>query len=584
MKVLKGLPVSPGIGMGKVILLQPEKRHIPLRPITAKEIPAEELKYRKAVDKTIAQIEALGTRFADGTDIKYKAIFEAHIAILSDPTLHKKVCDRIKKHKDNASRAVYKTLQELIQTLSALDDEYLSHRAPDIADIEKRLLNNLDSKRPAKNNRRRSGVVVAKGLEPSQTASMDPKMILGLVVETGGPTSHTAIMSRALKIPALVGISNITEELKENQFIIIDGSKGVVFIDPTPSVLEQYRKKKRYADRISKRNLKEDAMLPCETFDGRQIHISANIEFISEIDNAITYGAQDIGLYRTEFLILDKHIDEICEEEQYQNYIKAIKSLNGKRLCIRTFDLGADKQSPFTASLGIEDNPFLGCRSIRLCIEQPNLFKQQLRAILRASASGPIDLMIPMISRKSEILFAKKIINEIKKELKSKKVKFDENIRIGIMMEVPSAVYIAEDLAEEVDFFSIGTNDLIQYSLAVDRGNQRVAHMYTPHHPAILRMIKDIVIAANKFNIDVCVCGEMGGDITYTQLLIGLGLKHLSVTYSTIPQIKKIIRSLNFYESRAFADELLRIHHGELILERIIEKNKKIFPKELQAS
>jgi phosphotransferase system enzyme I (PtsI) len=452
------------------------------------------------------------------------------------------------------------------ETLSKIDDPYLRERATDIQDVTKRVIRNLQGKAPKPFlAMTQPHILVAHNLTPSDTATMDRTRVLGIATDLGSRTSHTAIITRSLEIPAVVGLHNVTEKLETGQHVLLDGSAGLLIVDPTPETLA------RYEELESKRNkvvaeLKGLRETKSTTRDGRHIVLSANIELPDDVESVATHGAEGIGLYRTEFLYLNRNTLP-SEEEQYEVYRKVAEQVQPNPLIIRTFDLGGDKLAPGTVDVGDELNPFLGYRAIRFCLENVDIFKTQLRAILRASALGNVKTMFPMISGVDELRRAMSILDECKSELGKSGLAFSDTMEVGAMIEIPSAAISADVLAREADFFSIGTNDLIQYTVAVDRVNERIAHLYEPTHPAVLRLLKMISDAAHSNNIWVGVCGEMAGDIAYTPLLIGLGVDELSASAMLVPRVKRAVQSLAVAECKELIDEALTQQTGSEILQ-----------------
>jgi phosphotransferase system enzyme I (PtsI) len=456
------------------------------------------------------------------------------------------------------------------ETLSKIDDPYLRERALDIQDVTKRVIRNMQGKAPKTFLAlTEPHILVAHNLTPSDTATMNKERVLGIATDLGSRTSHTAIMARSLNIPAIVGLHDVTEKLETGQHVLLDGTNGLLMVDPTPETLAYYGEIESRRVKVVTQ-LKELRETKSTTRDGRHIVLSANIELPDDIDAVAANGAEGIGLYRTEFLYLNRNTLP-TEDEQYQTYRKVAERVSPDPLIIRTFDLGGDKLAPGTVDVSDELNPFLGWRAIRVCLENTDIFKTQLRAILRASAVGNVKIMFPMISGLDELRHAISILNECKEELRRTGSRFGDATEVGAMIEIPSAAISADLLAREVDFFSIGTNDLIQYALAVDRVNERIAHLYAPTHPAVLRLLKMIADAAHVNDIWVGVCGEMAGDIALIPLLLGLGMDELSASATLVPRVKRAVQSLTIAECRQLVDETLKLQTPSEILDRCLE-------------
>jgi phosphotransferase system enzyme I (PtsI) len=458
-----------------------------------------------------------------------------------------------------------------------MEDEYLRERATDLRDVGRRVIANLLGKeRETLARLEEEVVVVAYDLAPSDTASMVKEKVIGFATDTGSRTSHTAIMARALEIPAVVGLGAVTAAIKSGDIVIVDGSHGVVIVNPDPATLFEYQEmQRRYV--LFERELEKLKELPAETTDGYKVTLAANIELPEEIEHVKSHGADGVGLYRSEFLYMNRP-DFPSEEEQFEAYRAVAESLAPKSIIIRTLDLGGDK---FISQLDMpaEMNPFLGCRAIRFCLERPDIFKAQLRALLRATVFGSVKVMFPMISGVTELRTALAILDETKRELAAEEKEFDPNLQVGVMIEIPSAAMTADILAKEVDFFSIGTNDLIQYTLAVDRVNERIAHLYDPLHPAILRFIKWIIDAGHNAGIWVGMCGEMAADPLFTMILLGLGLDEFSMGSVAVPGIKKIVRSVSMQESKELARTVFGLSTADEIREYLERRVSQILPE-----
>ena len=543
---------------------------VPRYRISPSQIADEIGRFEAALIQTRMQILEMQQRIAESIGAKDAAIFDAHLLVVEDRTLIDEVLHKLETDLCNVEWVFQEVATRYAETLSKIDDPYLRERAVDIQDVTKRVIRNLQGKAPKKFlDLTEPHILIAHNLTPSDTASMKRENVLGIATDLGSRTSHTAIMARSLNIPAIVGLHDITAKLETGQYVLLDGTDGLLIVDPTPETLACY------ADIESKRakvvaQLKELRETSSTTRDGRHIVLSANIELPEDIDAVAANGAEGIGLYRTEFLYLNRHTLP-TEEEQYEIYRKVAERVRPNPLIIRTFDLGGDKLAPGTVDITDELNPFLGWRAIRFCLENIDIFKTQLRAILRASAVGNVKIMFPMISGLDELRGAIKVLAECKEELREAKVDVGEEIEVGAMIEIPSAAISANVLAAEVDFFSVGTNDLIQYTLAVDRVNEKIAHLYEPTHPAVVRLLKWIADAAHANNIWVGVCGEMAGDVALIPLLLGLGVDELSAGPSLVPRVKRAVQSLAIPECRELVEVALTLDTGSEILAHCFE-------------
>ena len=572
METIKGIPVSPGISIADAALLRSDNLRIHRRFVGKDDIESEVRRFERAARKAgrdlDIQIEALGE------DLMIAAqVLQTHRDMLDDPGLHSDVLTRIRENNFTAAYAVSIVLGEYYDRFEKMESEYLSERSHDIKDIERQLLTRILGKRRERRVFRENVTVVAHNLTPSQTASMAKEMVVGFAVDVGGRTSHTAILARAIQVPAVVGLKDISRKVVNGDTLVIDGYTGEVIVNPDKKTLAIYRRKARYSEKFFSQ-LQEEIGWPAETIDGYEISLSANIELPEEISTALEWGAKGIGLYRTEFLYDQGFPDE---ELHFKTYRKAVKTLRGRELVIRTLDAGADKfHEEF---VGFEEaNPFLGCRSIRLCLQKPDLFESQVRAALRVSVFGPIKIMLPMISTIEELRTAKEMIAKVREELASEGVEMAPRVPVGIMVEVPSIALIIDRVADEVDFFSIGTNDLVQYSLAVDRVNEHVAHLYQPSHPGILRLIREVIITSNRADIPVSICGEMCSEPAYILLLMGLGLRHFSLSPIAIPTVKRVIRQVTMKEAVKVADECLNSEQASESEELLSKRVKKLLP------
>ena len=578
MEMRKGIAVSPGVVIKDAFVLESEGFRIPRHLIKEEEIPKEISRLEEATKVAWEEIEKLEDRVSTNLGSEIGSIFATHKLMLQDKLLLREFTKKVEQHRFSAEYAVTLVLRVYIKKFESVDDPYLAARVGDIYDIEKRLLRNLlGEKREELKNLTKEVVVVAHDLSPSQIASLDTTKVRGFVTDLGSRNSHAAIVARALGIPAVVGLKTATVDIFGGDRVIIDGNRGDVIVRPDEETIKEYQLIEKDFHVFEEKLTSELKDLPAVTLDGRKIMILGNIEFPRDISPNLNQGAAGIGLYRTEFLFLGSN-ESPTEEEHFKAYSQSVQELGDKPLIIRTVDLGGDKFFP--ANSNTELNPFLGCRSIRYCLEHPDIFKSQLRAILRASALGNAKIMFPLISSLQELRKAKDIVNEVKEELNQKGIDFDEKIEIGIMIEVPSAAMVADDLAKEVDFFSIGTNDLIQYTMAVDRGNEKVAHLYSPAHPAILKLLKMIINAAEENNIKIGICGEMGGEVEYTILLLGLGLREFSVAPAMIiPEVKKIIRSVTYERAKEAAETVCSYDDPAKTIEYLRNIVREIIPE-----
>ncbi len=576
--IYRGIPASPGVVIGKVFLLNRESIQVAEEKIEENEVAKEILKFKKALNDTKEEVLKIKEKVAKRIDPDHAKIFEAQSMILEDELINNAAVEKIKQSRSNAEFVYKKVIEQTIKTLSSSKDEYLRERIIDIKEVARRLIYNLlGIKHLTLESIDSPVILVAQSLSPGDVVHMKKESILGFATDMGGGTSHVALLAKSMGIPAVVGLKSFFSQIQDKQSIILDGIKGEVIICPDEHTLKEYEKRRRFilqkATELS--GLKS---LPAETSDGRKIELSANIELPSDTDSAIEYGAEGIGLFRTEYLYIAR-ADFPTEEEQHKAYLEVAEKVYPKSVILRTFDLGGDKFDRHTGNL-YETNPFLGWRAIRACLDLPEMFKVQLRAMLKASAKKNVKIMFPMISEVGELQRAKTILNEAKEELRRKKIPFDEEIPVGIMVEIPSAALAGDALAKACDFFSIGTNDLIQYTLAVDRGNEKIAHLYQGFHPAVLRLIKETIDAARRNGIWVGLCGEMAADPQATTLLVGMGVDELSTSAMAIPEIKKIIRSIKFEDAKRHAQEVLKLPTIDDVKKFLIEDYAKRFGKE----
>jgi len=566
----EGLGVSPGMACGKIHVVRDDLDDVVRYRIAPSQIPDEIGRFETALIQTRMQILEMQQRIAESIGAKDAAIFDAHLLVVEDRTLIDEVLRKLETDLCNVEWVFQEVATRYAETLNKIDDPYLRERALDIQDVTKRVIRNLQGKAPKTFLAlSESHILVAHNLTPSDTASINRSNVLGLATDLGSRTSHAAILARSLNIPAVVGLHDITTKLETGQHVLLDGSDGILVIDPTPKTVAHYTEIESRRAKVTAQ-LKELRTTRSTTRDGRHIVLSANIELPEDVEAVAANGAEGIGLYRTEFLYLNRGTLP-TEHEQFETYRKVAERVRPDPLIIRTFDLGGDKLAPGTVDITDELNPFLGWRAIRLCLENRDLFKTQLRAILRASAVGNIKIMFPMISGLEELRGAKAVLAECKEELRGSGVPMAEKIEVGAMIEIPSAAICANALAPEVDFFSIGTNDLIQYALAVDRVNEKLAHLYEPTHPAVLRLLKMIAEAAHANKIWVGVCGEMAGDVALVPLLLGLGMDELSAGATLVPRVKRAVQSLTIPECRELVEEALKLNAGSEILARCLE-------------
>lgn len=573
---LKGIPAAPGIVIGKVLLLDREQYVIPRRPIKEDQIQTEIKHFKDALIQTKQEIIDIKKRISEELGSEHGQIFSAHLLVIEDSMLIEEVIAKIKKEKLSAEYVFQDVLKKYIKVFSEMDDEYLRERISDINDIGKRILKNLiGAREDALATLKEKAIIISYDLSPSDTATMHKKNVIGFATDIGSRTSHTAIMAKSLEIPAVVGLETITKEVKNGDNIIVDGTHGLVIINPVPTTLRLYEATRKKMVAFEK-HLLETKELPAETMDGRKIELMSNIELPEEVSSVLAHGAEGIGLYRTEYFYMNRK-DLPSEEEQFKAYSAVAKKMKPYTVILRTLDLGGDK---FLSQLDIpqEMNPFMGWRAIRFCLARPDIFKTQLRAILRASSFGKLKMMYPMISGLEELRQANALLEESKKELRKEGVSFDDNMEVGAMIEVPSAALTADMLAREADFFSIGTNDLIQYSLAVDRVNEKIAYLYEPAHPAVMLLIKNIIEAGHKAGIWVGMCGEMAGDIYMTLILLGLGLDEFSTSPVAVPEIKRIIRSVTMDQAREIAQQAITLSTGKEVERFAKRKLKEIVP------
>lgn len=579
MEIKRGIPVSPGVAIGPALVLDTEYFRIPQRFVEGDRLSAEVQRLRHSLTAAANEARHNQQAVSDKVGKQYGAIFGAHAMLIEDATLAKEIEGLIRDQGHAAEYAVSLVIRRHAKALESLGNTTFGTRAADLFDIEKRILSHLlGHRREQIKHLKESVIVLAHDLTPSETAALDPTKVFAFATEAGGRASHTAIMAGALEIPAVVGLGKFVTDVSGGDSVIVDGNRGILILNPDEETLERYEKARssfrKFETRLS--GLKD---LPAQTSDGFHIPLLGNIEFPQEAAHCVERGADGVGLYRTEFLYLGKKTDP-TEAEHLDAYMTVLRIIGSNRpVVIRTLDLGADKFAIDTHA-GIEErNPFLGLRSVRLCLRNLTLFKTQMRAILRASAFGDVRIMFPMVSTLLELRQCKMILAEVKEDLEEEGIAFNRKLPVGTMIEVPSAAIMADQLAREVDFFSIGTNDLIQYTLAADRTNETVASLYNPGDPAVLRLIDQVVQAAQRHQVGVNVCGEMSGEPIYTLLLLGLGLRQLSVTPHNIPEIKQLIRSVSIDEAVQVAREAFRLETARDVNNYLREQARRVLPE-----
>jgi phosphotransferase system enzyme I (PtsP) len=569
---LVGVAAAPGFGIGAAHVLRPLVSFDQVGELRSEDPAAEWVRFRKALDGSVAQIDDLKSRVSDRVPEVDSSLFDTHRMMLED----KSFLDKIRGFIDDgfaAETALQFTIDEYVGAFGRMTDRYLRERATDVRDIGHRLLRNLLGVVDETREMPEGCILVAEELTLSDLAAIEPQRLSAIALATGGATSHATILAKSFEIPTVVGVGSLLETVQEGDSLVVDGNAGAVYVSPSRDVLAEYERLDREY-RAFNRELEALHDLPAETVDGRRITLEANIGLMGDLGFAHRHGAEGVGLYRTEFPFLT-YRDFPDEEEQLRLYRRVIDALGPKRVTLRTLDLGADKY-PSYLRLGKEENPFLGWRSIRISLEVPDLFKLQLRAILRASAHGSVRLLLPMISSVEEVWRSKELLEETRRELREEGIAFDERMPVGIMVEVPSAVLQAEELAREVDFLSLGTNDLIQYLLAVDRNNRKVAPLYEPLHPAVLRAVAATVRAAKKAGRPLGICGEMAADPVCALILVGLGIEQLSMGSFYIPSIKRLVRSIEYSTARDMARKVLEMPSAQEIKGYLFGMMKKL--------
>lgn len=575
-RVFKGLPASPGSVRGPVLIYHSVDEAPPVYPISEKEIPGEIRRLEAALIETRNEILEVQERVAKAIGAKDAAIFDAHLLVVDDATMLEEVRRSLAEEKLNVEEIYNRVARRFIIQFSQFDDPYLRERAIDIEDVTRRVLRNLlgRGRRPPATHE--PVIILAANLTPSDTASFQRDHILGFATEEGSATSHAAIMARSLGIPAVVGLRDALRFVQNGDEVLLDGDGGLLILNPSAATAAEYERRELLRDEIE-HGLEALRDTECATRDGRKIQLSANIECPDDVPSVKEHGARGVGLLRTELLFMREGTLP-GEEEQYEFYRRIVEGIAPDPVIIRTLDIGGDK---LLRGIGPqqEDNPFLGWRAIRFCLEETGVFKTQLRAILRASAHGPASLMYPMISGIEELRAANALLEECKAELRAEGRPFREDIEAGAMIEIPSAALCADILAREAKFFSVGTNDLIQYTIAVDRLNERVARLYAPTHPGVLRLLRQVVQAAQVAGIWAGVCGEAAGDVTLTPLLVGLGFDELSTGPGSAPRVKRAVQSLDYEACRRLVEEVFALDTAEAVLERSLEMAKSAYPE-----
>jgi phosphotransferase system enzyme I (PtsI) len=576
MEIKKGIAVSPGISIARSLIIDSEDYRIPRRSIEPSQRILEIQRTRNAFRDAIGELTRLEAKH-DQTEGKIRDIFAVHLRFLHDRSLRKKITDLIHSDLVTAEYAISTVLREIASHFNKVEDTYISERATDIYDIERRLLKQLlGKKREDIEHLKKEVVIVARELSPTQTAGFDRKYVKGIASDAGGRTSHAAIVARSLGIPAVVALEDLTEYTNDGDTVIVDGNRGIVIVNPDEETVRQYEE---YSKEFIELEHRLDAIRqkPAVTRDGTEITLLGNIEFPNEAELVLERGGDGIGLYRTEFLYLNTET-EPTEQDHYEAYAETVRVFADRPVVIRTLDLGADKYTQ-SKRFAPEPNPFLGLRSIRFCLQNLTMFKKQLRAILRVSVLGQVKIMFPLITNRQELMQAKMILHDVMEDLDEESIPYNRDIQVGIMIETPSAALTAYSLAADVDFFSIGTNDLTQYTLAVDRGNELVSTLYSTSDPAVLRLIRNVIQDAHKTRIDLSVCGEMASEPEYIMLLLGMGVRTISIASPMIPEIKQMIRSVTIEDCNKVARKVLGMDSERQISAYLRNAARKILPE-----
>ncbi len=576
-KTFQGIGVSPGVARGTIYVFSVADEVVPEYDVKPDDVAKEITRFEQALIATRQQLHELQQRIATGIGSNAPtSILDVHLSLTEDPALIDQVTSRLESEKKNVEFIFHDVARKYVKTMQELQDEFFRERSIDVQDVNRRILSNLlGREQRALTQLPANTIVVANDLAPSDTSALDRTHVIGFATDVGSHTSHTAIMARSMNLPAVVGLHDASQHLHDGQIAILDGYSGTLIVEPSEQTLYVYGQLevKRHSLEERLATLRD---LPAETLDGHRVAVSGNIELPADVPALTRVGAEGIGLFRTEFLFLDR--EELPdEEEQYRAYLEVARLVQPHAVIIRTLDLGGDKL-PAGDRIPSESNPFLGLRGIRYCLANPEVFQTQLRAILRASTAGNIRIMYPMISGVAEVIQANELLEQVKFDLRQEGAAFHEEVEVGAMIEVPSAALTAEMIASEVDFFSIGSNDLIQYTMAVDRVNERVANLYEPTHPAILRLIRGCVESAHNNGIWVGVCGEIAGDPIYVPLLVGMGVDELSVGAASLPRIKEVIRRLTYREAQEVAAASLHTNNGRDVLAMLNALLQRIDP------
>lgn len=579
-RTYKGIGVSPGIAIGRAVIVEKRVASVYRVPIRDEEVESEVARFRESLEKTRDELLELKQKISRSMGDEYASIFEAHAMIVGDASFADKVIQKIELEQVNAEWALAEVQEELQARFASFEDDYLRERVADVKDVAERVLVNLQGiAHHDLSEIAHDVVIIADDLTPSDAIHFNRRPIVGFATEAGGRTSHTSIIAKSLFMPAVIGVPRLTKSVDNDELVIIDGYEGAIIVNPTQAMIAEY------VSRVSRHEEAEEKLLANRTFaavtkDHRQVSLQANIELVEELDDAIRFGAEGIGLYRSEFLYISTSPDLPTEEEHFNVYRRLAEATAPNWCVIRTFDLGGKKLAREVMG-SKEDNPVLGLRALRLCMQNRGMFRTQLRALLRASAFGRIKIMFPLVSGLQELRQVKTLLREMRTELDAEGIPYNKELQVGIMIEVPSAAVIADLLATESDFFAIGTNDLIQYSLAIDRGNENVSYLYEPLHPALLRLIKGVIDAGKRAGIPVSMCGEMASDPIYAIILLGLGLEIFSMNPSSIPLVKNVIRSVRYRDCRRIAEAALQKKTAQEIEEFIIESVAMRFPEGL---